>query len=127
VTYLWEKPLASSAAGRGLFIDIPGMGPYILTRIIVNHEGAWIMKTLPLSEAKMKLSELVDRVHTTDEEVMITKNGRPAAVLVSPGEFESWKETIKISSSPDLMEEIKRGLTALRRGSKIYTLEELLD
>jgi hypothetical protein len=37
------------------------------------------------------------------------------------------KETIKISSSPDLMEEIKRGLTALRRGSKIYTLEELLD
>ncbi|PKN29214.1 MAG: type II toxin-antitoxin system Phd/YefM family antitoxin [Deltaproteobacteria bacterium HGW-Deltaproteobacteria-21] len=85
------------------------------------------MKTLPLSEAKMKLSELVDRVHKTDEQIMITKNGRPAAVLVSAGEFESWKETIEILSSSDLMEEIRGGLAALKSGSKIYTLEELLD
>jgi antitoxin YefM len=109
------------------FVDIPVHALYILTRIIVNQEGAQTMKTLSLSEAKMKLSELVDRVHSTDEEVMITKNGRPAAVLVSPGEFDSWKETIEILSSPDLMEEIKRGLSALRRGSKVYTLEELID
>jgi PHD/YefM family antitoxin component YafN of YafNO toxin-antitoxin module len=58
---------------------------------------------------------------------MITKNGRPAAVLVSPEEFESWKETIEILASGDLMEEIRRGLAALRKGSKIYTLEELFD
>jgi len=85
------------------------------------------MKTLSLSEVKMKLSELVDRVHSTDEEVVITKNGRPAAVLVSPEEFESWKETIEILSSGELMDEIRRGLAALRKGSKIYTLEKLLD
>ena len=85
------------------------------------------MKTLSLSEVKMKLSELVDRVHSMDEEVVITKNGRPAAVLVSPEEFESWKETIEILSSGDLMDEIRRGLAALKKGSKIYTLEELLD
>jgi antitoxin YefM len=85
------------------------------------------MKTLSLSEVKMKLSELVDRVRSTDEEVVITKNGRPAAVLVSAEEFESWKETIEILSSNDLMDEIRRGLAALGKGSKIYTLEELLD
>lgn len=85
------------------------------------------MKTLSLSEAKMKLSELVERVHSTDEEVMITKNGRPAAVLVSAGEFDSWKETIEILTSSDLIEEIRSGLAALKRESKIYTLEELLD
>jgi len=85
------------------------------------------MKTLCLSEVKMKLSEIVDRVHSTDEEVVITKNGRPAAVLVSPEEFESWKETVEILSSRDLMDEIRTGLAALRKGSKIYTLEELLD
>jgi antitoxin YefM len=85
------------------------------------------MKTLSLSEVKMKLSELVDRVHSTDEEVVITKNGRPAAVLVSAEEFESWKETIEILSSRDLMDEIRTGLAALSKGSKIYTLEELLD
>jgi antitoxin YefM len=58
---------------------------------------------------------------------VITKNGRPAAVLVSPEEFESWKETVEILSSRDLMDEIRRGLAALRKGSKIYTLEKLLD
>ena len=51
------------------------------------------MKTLSLSEAKMKLSSLVDAVQATDEEVLITRNGSPAAVLVSPDEFESLKET----------------------------------
>ena len=44
------------------------------------------MKTLPLSEVKMKLSALVDRVEATDEGVVITRNGRPAAILVSPDE-----------------------------------------
>jgi prevent-host-death family protein len=39
------------------------------------------METLSLSEAKMKLSELIERVHSTDIEVVITKNGRPAAVM----------------------------------------------
>jgi antitoxin YefM len=85
------------------------------------------MKILSLSEAKMKLSELVETVYSTDEEIVITKNGRPAAVLVSPEEFDSWKETIIIASSPDLMEEIKQGLVSLKKKRKLYTLEELFD
>ena len=85
------------------------------------------MKILSLSEAKMKLSELVEAVYSTDEEIVITKNGRPAAVLISPEEFESWKETIEIASSPDLMEEIKQGIVALKKKRKLYTLEELFD
>jgi antitoxin YefM len=85
------------------------------------------MKILSLSEAKMKLSELVEAVYSTDEEIVITKNGRPAAVLVSPEEFESWKETIEIASSADLMKEIKQGLVALKKKRKLYTLEELFD
>jgi antitoxin YefM len=122
-----EKYHRTNPSPFQFFIDKPRKDPYILTRIIVNQKGALMMKTLSLSEAKMKLSELVDRVHSTDEEVVITKNGRPAAVLVSPGEFESWKETIEILSSSDWRAEIKKGLAALRKGSKIYTLEELLD
>ncbi|MBW2336011.1 MAG: type II toxin-antitoxin system Phd/YefM family antitoxin [Deltaproteobacteria bacterium] len=85
------------------------------------------MRTLSLSEAKMKLSELIDRVHSTDEEVVITKNGRPAAVLISPDEFESWKETITIKSDSDLMGEIEKGIQALKKDSKLYTLEELFE
>ncbi len=86
------------------------------------------MKTLPLSEVKTKLSGLVDEVLSTDEEIVITKNGRPAAVLVSPSEHESWKETIAIESDPALMNEIKAGLRALKsKKAKLYTLEELLS
>jgi antitoxin YefM len=86
------------------------------------------MKTLSLSEAKMKLSSLIDAVQATDEEVLITKNGAPAAVLVSPDEFESLKETIAVRSDADLMREIKEGLKDLkRRKAKLYTLEELFD
>ena len=49
------------------------------------------VKTLSLSEAKMKLSSLIDAIQATDEEVLITKNGAPAAVMVSPDEFECVK------------------------------------
>jgi len=68
----------------------------------------------------MKLSELVDRVRSTDEEVVITKNGRPAAVLVSAEEFESWKETIEILSSNDLMDEIRRVGRAREREQDLH-------
>jgi len=84
------------------------------------------MKVLSVSEAKMKLSGLIDAVNATDEEIVITKNGRPAAVLVSPEEFESLKETVAVRSDSALMKEIKKGLRALRmRRAKLYTLDEL--
>lgn len=85
------------------------------------------MKILSLSEAKIKLSELVDRVQSMDEAFVITKNGRPSAVLVSPDEYESWKETIEIQSDPELMEEIRKGLAALKKKSRLYTLDELVQ
>ena len=85
------------------------------------------METLSLSEAKMKLSELIEKVQSTDAEVIITKNGRPAAVLVSPDEFEGWRETITIKSDGDLMAEIKKGISTLKKKSKVYTLEELFE
>ena len=86
------------------------------------------MKTLSLSEAKMKLSGLVELVKTTDEEVVITKNGRPAAVLVSPEEFESWKETIAVRSETELMKEIRKGLKAHKtRKVSERTVDELFE
>ena len=84
------------------------------------------MKTLSVSEAKMKLSALIEAVKITDEEVVITKNGHPAAVLVSTDEYESWRETMIIRSDADFMAEIKKGLSAIK-GNKasIYTLADL--
>ncbi len=86
------------------------------------------MKTLSLSEAKMKLSALIESVKNTDEEVIITKNGSPAAVLISSDEYESWQETLAIRSDKELTAEIQSGLAAFKKKKlKIYTLEELFN
>ena len=86
------------------------------------------MKTLSLSEAKMKLSALIESVKTTDEEVIITKNGSPAAVLISSDEYESWQETMAIRSDKELTAEIQSGLAAFKKKKvKLYTLEELFN
>jgi len=86
------------------------------------------MKTLSLSEAKMKLSALVESLKMTDEEIIITKNGSPAAVLVSPDEYESWQETIAIRSDRELTAEIQSGLAAFKKKNiQVYTLEELFS
>jgi prevent-host-death family protein len=85
------------------------------------------MKVLPLSEVKMKLSKLVEEVSTKDEEITITKNGKPVAVIVSPDEFDSWKETLVVRSDDELMAEIRKGLEDLKTKQKLYTLEELFE
>ena len=83
------------------------------------------MKTLPLSEAKKTLSDLVEKVRAHDEEIVVTKNGRPVAVLVSSDKFFSWKKNVAIRADARLMREIKAGLSALKaKKAKLYTLEE---
>jgi len=85
------------------------------------------MKTMSLSEAKSKLSSLVDAIGDRDEEVVITRNGRPAAVLISPDEFDSWKETVAVRADLELTAEIRKGLKALKsKKARLYTVGELL-
>ena len=81
-------------------------------------------RTLPLSEAKARLSQLVADLEVNEEELIITRNGRPAAVLISADEFASWQETREIKRDPALMREIKRGLKQLEKGQR-FTFEEV--
>ena len=86
------------------------------------------MITLSLSEAKMKLSGLIDKVRSTDEEIVITRNGAPAAILISPDEFEGFKETLAVRSDAELTEEIEKGIKSLKaRKARLYTLDELFE
>ena len=81
-------------------------------------------RVLPLSEAKAKLSQIVADVENTEEEITITRHGRPAAVLMSADEFASWQETRAIRQNPELMREIKRGLRQLQKGQR-FTFEDI--
>jgi len=101
-----------------------------MTRILVYRDRRLSalrqMKTLSLSDVKARLSGLVDEVERRDEEIVITRNGQPAAVLVSPDEYDSWKETLAVRSDKALMREIKAGLAAIKSGKgRRYSIEKL--
>ena len=64
------------------------------------------MTTVPLTEAKAKLNELVDDAVTTHERVTITRHGRPAAVLISVDDLESMEETLYWQSQPGVRDDL---------------------
>ncbi len=57
----------------------------------------------PLTEARNRLSEIVDEVVSTGSDLVITKHGRPAAVLIGYEEYEALLETLNILSDPEAM------------------------
>jgi antitoxin YefM len=58
---------------------------------------------VPLAEVKNRLSEVVDRLEREHGRVVITKHGRPAAVMLSLEDLESLEETLAILSDPELV------------------------
>ena len=83
------------------------------------------MRVLALSEAKAKLSDIVDRVDRRNEPVTITRNGKAVAMIVSKDEYDSLHETIEILQDTAFMKEIRDGIRDLRRTGKLYTVDEL--
>lgn len=81
---------------------------------------------LPLTEAKARLSSLVDEVASRDEQITITRKGRRAAVLVNPDYLDSLQETLEIMSDPKLMARLRRTLRRISSGkAKWYTHEQV--
>lgn len=80
-------------------------------------------KTLPITEARNTLPTLVDRARKVMDEYIITVKGKPAAVLMSIDQFESWKETNEILADKELMKSIRKGEEDIKKGRYI-TLEE---
>jgi len=84
-----------------------------------------MVKTLPLSEVKTHLPELVAAVQEREEEVVVTKNGRPAAVLINVDEYARIKETLDVLSDPALMSQIAESRAFYRRKNKGLSFEDV--
>lgn len=82
-------------------------------------------KTLPLSEVKTRLPELVAGVQEREEEVVVTKNGRPAAVLINVDEYTRLKETLDVLSDPTLMGQIAKSRAFYKRKHKGLSFEDV--
>jgi antitoxin YefM len=84
-------------------------------------------RSLPLAELKNQLSEVLERVGREHGRVVITKHGRPAAVMLSVEDLESLEETLAILSDPKLMREVRRAQRETDAGSaKRLTREEAM-
>ncbi len=75
------------------------------------------MQTLPISKVKDKLNEYVDAVSLTHEQVTITKNGSPAAVLVGADEWESLQETLYWLSQSGVLDDVAQARQELVDGA----------
>jgi antitoxin YefM len=82
-------------------------------------------ETLPLATVKAHFSEIVDRVARQQDRVIVTRNGRPAAVLVSTDDLESLEETLAIMSDKSLTTQIRASEKAIAAGEAGVELDAL--
>jgi prevent-host-death family protein len=84
-------------------------------------------ENVPLAELKNKLSEYVERVEREHDRVVITKHGRPAAVVLSIDDLESLEETLAILSDPSIMSDLAQARDDVAAGRvDTFTREQLL-
>lgn len=78
---------------------------------------------MTVTDAKARLSELVAAVASTHDHVEITRNGEPAAVLISYAEMAALRETIAVLSDPQAVDDIGQAEEDLRAGRTVNAEE----
>ncbi len=86
--------------------------------------AARMAKIVPFTEARANLTELLDALEDKHEHVLITRNGRPSAVMLSAEEYESLEETLDILQDKDLLESLRKSEDDVRAG-RVTALNDL--
>lgn len=74
---------------------------------------------MPFSQAKAHLSDLADRVEREHERVLVTRNGRPSFVLISPDDLDSLEESLDITRDKELLASIKKSRREAAAGKAV--------
>ena len=83
------------------------------------------MSTESLRAVRDHFSDFVDRVEREHDRVTITRNGRPAAVLISVEDLEGLEETLSILSDPDALAAVREGEAALASGDYVEGVDSV--
>ena len=86
---------------------------------------ALVSETLPFSEARTRLSELAEQVERQHDRILVTRNGRPSFVMMSPDDLESLEETIDILGDDELMDSLRKSQLEAAEG-RLLPLHDLL-
>jgi len=81
--------------------------------------------TMSLAAVKAHFSEVADRVEKQQDRIVVTRNGRPAVVLISPDDLDSLEETLAILSDKRLLAKVRKGLAEANAGKGI-SLEQVV-
>ena len=84
-----------------------------------------MVKTISLSEARQTLPKLITRASRLMDRVVITRRGKPEAVIMGFEEFECWVETLELMRNPETVRGIREGLKDLAAG-RFQSFEEVL-
>ena len=79
---------------------------------------------MPFTDARNRLSELIEEVSRTHERVVITRHGHAVAVLVSPDDLEALEETLDVLSSPEAMRQLAESKADMDKGD-VFESDEL--
>ena len=80
--------------------------------------------TLPITEVRAKLPQLVKAAGERLDRTIITSNGKPSAVIMSYEEYESWEETLEILSDADALQAIQIADEELAAG-QVFSFEQV--
>jgi len=81
------------------------------------------MTTEPLRTVRDHLSDFVDRAERSHERVVLTRNGRPAAVLIGYEDLAALEETLDILGDPNARRELAEAEEAVADGDVVQGVE----
>jgi len=82
-----------------------------------------VMSIEPLREVRDHFSDVVDRVEREHERVTVTRNGRAAAVIISPEDLAELEETLAVLSDPLALADIREADAAYAAGDVLRGVE----
>ncbi len=112
-----------SPAGRSGWPAVPPPERPVLAIVVAMS----IVEQMPLADVKNRLSEVVDSVEREHGRVVITRHGRPAAIVISVDDLESLEETLAVMGSTQLIADVREALDDLDEvGATVLTKDEAL-
>lgn len=81
-------------------------------------------KTVPFTEARSGLTELLDEIERVHEHVVITRKGRPSAVMMAQDEYDSLIETLEVLADPEAMADLSASQDDVGAG-RVFELEDV--
>ena len=87
--------------------------------VIMNE----ISRYVPITKAKNDLLDLIRQIEKVDESVAVTKNGVPAAVILSMDKYAGLIETLEILSDEDTVKSLRTSMRQARKGKWLTSAE----